>query len=45
MTAIGFIGGSHAEGELGHALIRAGARTVIADLRQIKAIVSALRGW
>jgi HAD superfamily hydrolase (TIGR01509 family) len=45
MTAIGFIGGSHAEGELGHALIRAGARTVIADLRQIKGIVSALRGW
>jgi beta-phosphoglucomutase-like phosphatase (HAD superfamily) len=45
MTAIGFVGGSHADGELGHALMRSGARTVIADLRQLKGIVAALRGW
>jgi HAD superfamily hydrolase (TIGR01509 family) len=45
MTAIGFVGGSHAGGELGEALIRAGARTVIADLRQLKGILAALRGW
>jgi beta-phosphoglucomutase-like phosphatase (HAD superfamily) len=45
MTAIGFVGGSHAGGELGHALMRSGARTVIADLRQLKGIVAALRGW
>ena len=29
MTAIGFVGGSHAGGELGHALMRSGARTVL----------------
>ena len=45
MTAIGFVGGSHAGGELGHALMQSGARTVIADLRQLKGIVAALRGW
>jgi HAD superfamily hydrolase (TIGR01509 family) len=45
MTAIGFVGGSHSGGELGAALMRSGATTVIADLRQLKGIVSALRGW
>jgi len=45
MTVIGFVGGSHAGGEFGHALMRSGARTVIADLRQLKGVVSALRGW
>jgi HAD superfamily hydrolase (TIGR01509 family) len=44
MTAIGFVGGTHAGGELGRELIRCGARTVIADLRQLKGIVAALRG-
>lgn len=45
MTVIGFVGGGHADGELGHGLMRAGTRTVIADLRQLKSVVSALRGW
>jgi beta-phosphoglucomutase-like phosphatase (HAD superfamily) len=45
MTAIGFVGGSHSDGELGQALMRSGARTVVADLRQLKPVVAALRGW
>jgi HAD superfamily hydrolase (TIGR01509 family) len=45
MTAIGFVGGSHAEGLLGEQLVTAGARTIVADLRQLKSIVVSLRGW
>jgi HAD superfamily hydrolase (TIGR01509 family) len=45
MTAIGFVGGSHADAHLGEQLILAGARTIIADLRHLKSTVVALRGW
>lgn len=45
MTAIGFIGGSHTGPNLGAYLTSAGARTVIADMRALKAAVVALRGW
>jgi HAD superfamily hydrolase (TIGR01509 family) len=45
MTAIGFVGGSHAGGELGGQLIMAGAQTIVADLRHLKSTVVALRGW
>jgi HAD superfamily hydrolase (TIGR01509 family) len=45
MTAIGFVGGSHAGGELGAELIMAGARSIVADLRHLKRTVVALRGW
>ena len=45
MTAIGFVGGSHAGGHLGAHLQRAGARTVIADMRALKGAVVELRGW
>jgi hypothetical protein len=45
MNAIGFVGGSHAQGELGGALINAGARTIVADLRHLKGTIVALRGW
>ncbi len=45
MTAIGFVGGSHAGAKLGEDLLSAGARTIIADMRQLKGTVVALRGW
>jgi HAD superfamily hydrolase (TIGR01509 family) len=45
MTAIGFIGGSHAGAKLGEDLLAAGARTIIADMRQLKGTVVAIRGW
>jgi HAD superfamily hydrolase (TIGR01509 family) len=45
MTAIGFVGGSHAGALLGEQLMVAGARTIVADLRHLKSIVVALRGW
>ena len=45
MTAIGFIGGSHAGAKLGEDLLTAGARTFIADMRQLKSTVVAIRGW
>jgi HAD superfamily hydrolase (TIGR01509 family) len=45
MTAIGFVGGSHASANLGQQLLASGARTVIADLRHLKSTVVALRGW
>jgi HAD superfamily hydrolase (TIGR01509 family) len=45
MTAIGFVGGSHAGAKLGEDLLTAGARTIIADMRQLKGTVVALRGW
>jgi HAD superfamily hydrolase (TIGR01509 family) len=45
MTAIGFVGGSHAGPQLGEELTSAGARTIVADLRHLKSAVVALRGW
>lgn len=45
MMPIGFVGGSHAPFNLEGSLTKAGARAVIADMRQLKATVTALRGW
>jgi HAD superfamily hydrolase (TIGR01509 family) len=45
MTAIGFVGGSHVHSHLPAQLGAAGARTVIADMRALKATVVVLRGW
>ncbi|MGH6771240.1 MAG: HAD family hydrolase [Xanthobacteraceae bacterium] len=45
MPAIGFVGGSHSGSDLGEQLIAAGAQTILADMRQLKATVVALRGW
>jgi beta-phosphoglucomutase-like phosphatase (HAD superfamily) len=45
MRAIGFVGGSHSSASLGEQLLAAGARTIIADMRQLKATVAGLRGW
>jgi hypothetical protein len=45
MTALGFVGGSHAGAHLGEQLRLAGARTIVADLRHLKGAVVALRGW
>ncbi|MGE0563735.1 MAG: HAD family hydrolase [Pseudolabrys sp.] len=45
MTAIGFAGGSHAQGKLADQLSTAGARIVVADMRQLKGTISTLRGW
>lgn len=45
MKSIGFVGGSHSGSALGEQLIAAGAHTIVADMRQLKAAVTALRGW
>jgi HAD superfamily hydrolase (TIGR01509 family) len=45
MRAIGFVGGSHSGAELGQQLLRSGASTIIADMRQLKSAVTTLRGW
>jgi HAD superfamily hydrolase (TIGR01509 family) len=45
MTAVGFVGGTHAGPELGSMLMAAGARTVISDMRMLKSTVLAIRGW
>ncbi|MBI3705440.1 MAG: HAD-IA family hydrolase [Rhizobiales bacterium] len=45
MTAIGFVGGSHATGQLGNQLRAAGASAVISDLRALKSTIIDLRGW
>ena len=45
MTAIGFVGASHAGFQLGEELKSAGARIIVADLRHLKGAVVALRGW
>jgi HAD superfamily hydrolase (TIGR01509 family) len=45
MTAIGFVGGSHADAQLGEQLKSAGAQVIVADLRHLKSAVVALRGW
>ena len=45
MMPIGFVGGSHSGASLGQQLLAAGARTIIADMRQLKSTVITLRGW
>ncbi len=45
MTAIGFVGGSHAGATLGQDLMAAGAHTIVADMRHLKGTVVALRGY
>jgi HAD superfamily hydrolase (TIGR01509 family) len=45
MTAIGFIGGSHAHGRLADRLLAAGARVAISDMRALKSTIVDLRGW
>jgi HAD superfamily hydrolase (TIGR01509 family) len=45
MTAIGFVGGSHAGEGLPAQLAEAGATTVIADMRELKATVTRLRSF
>jgi HAD superfamily hydrolase (TIGR01509 family) len=45
MTVIGFVGGSHAGGQLETVLRAAGARSVISDMRALKSAISELRGW
>ena len=45
MMPIGFVGGSHASGRLAQDLMKAGARTVIADMRSLKGAILDLRGW
>ena len=45
MTVIGFVGGSHAGGQLGNHLRAAGASAVISDLRALKSTIIDLRGW
>jgi HAD superfamily hydrolase (TIGR01509 family) len=45
MTVVGFVGGSHADAELGAQLKSARARAIVADLRHLKSAVVALRGW
>ena len=45
MTAIGFVGGSHAANELETQLRAAGARAIIPDLRALKSTIIDLRGW
>jgi hypothetical protein len=45
MTAVGFVGGSHAGSQLESRLRAAGARAIIADLRALKSTIIDLRGW
>ena len=45
MIPIGFVGGSHAAPGLADQLTAAGARAVIADMRNLKSTIVALRGW
>jgi HAD superfamily hydrolase (TIGR01509 family) len=45
MTAIGFVGGNLTPGRLANDLVKAGARTVIADMRALKSAVADIRGW
>lgn len=45
MTAIGFVGGSHAGEDLTAKLEEAGATTTIADMRALKAAVTQTRGY
>jgi HAD superfamily hydrolase (TIGR01509 family) len=44
MTAVGFVGGSHASPHLGAHLTEAGARAIVLDMRALKSAVESLRG-
>jgi hypothetical protein len=45
MTAIGFVGGSHAADNLPGQLRAEGAKIIINDMRALKGAVTELRGW
>ena len=45
MTTIGFVGSAYAPPDFGRQLITAGAKMIVADMRQLKSTVLALRGW
>ena len=45
MTAVGFVGGSHAGPRLTEQLRAAGARAVVSDMRALKGTIIDLRGW
>jgi hypothetical protein len=45
MAAIGYVGGGYEEADLAGHLTAAGARTLIADMRELKRAVLELRGW
>jgi HAD superfamily hydrolase (TIGR01509 family) len=45
MTAIGFVGGSHASDQLAAHLTDEGARLIINDMRALKSAIVDLRGW
>ena len=45
MTAVGFVGGSHAGSRLPEQLRAAGARAVVSDMRALKGAIIDLRGW
>jgi HAD superfamily hydrolase (TIGR01509 family) len=45
MKVIGFVGGTHAECDLGPLLTRAGAHAIVTDMRALKSAVITLRGY
>jgi beta-phosphoglucomutase-like phosphatase (HAD superfamily) len=45
MTAIGFVGGSHAGDQLATQLKQEGARVTFSDMRMLKSTIVNLRGW
>jgi HAD superfamily hydrolase (TIGR01509 family) len=45
MTAVGFVGGTHAGPRLSEQLRAAGARAVVSDMRALKSTIIDLRGW
>jgi HAD superfamily hydrolase (TIGR01509 family) len=45
MTAVGFVGGSHASDHLASHLREEGARVIVADMRALKSTIAELRGW
>jgi HAD superfamily hydrolase (TIGR01509 family) len=45
MSAVGFVGGSHAGANFGQDLMAAGARAIVADMRHLKGTIVSLRGF
>jgi len=45
MSAVGFVGGSHAADDLAAQLRAAGAKIIINDMRALKSAIIELRGW
>jgi HAD superfamily hydrolase (TIGR01509 family) len=45
MTAVGFVGGTHAGPRLPEQLRAAGARAIVSDMRALKSTIIDLRGW